>query len=90
MESQESNISDMVSKLQLQEQRFFVRKNDLICVEWVYRTNLHPIDSIHKHKTRLVLKGYSQMDGVDYGDTFAPTARHETIRSIVSLSSQYG
>lgn len=30
------------------------------------------------------------MVGVDYGDTFAPVARHETIRLIVALSAQYG
>ena len=30
------------------------------------------------------------MAGVDYGDTFAPMARHETIRLLVALSAQYG
>jgi len=62
----------------------------VIGVKWVYRTKLHPNGSIHKHKTRLVVQRYSQMDGIDYGDTFAPTARHETIRLIVALSSRYG
>jgi len=36
----------------------------------------------------LVVKGYSQMAGIDYGDTFAPVSRHETIHLIVALSAQ--
>lgn len=33
-----------------------------------------------KHKARLVIKGYSQQSGVDFGVTFAPVMQHETIR----------
>lgn len=62
----------------------------MIGVKWVYKTKLNPDGSIHKHKARLVVKGYSQMAGIDYGDTFAPVARHETIRLIVALSAQCG
>jgi hypothetical protein len=66
------------------------KDKNVIGVKWVYRTKLNPDGSIHKHKARLVVKGYSQMAGIDYGDTFAPVARHETIRLIVALSAQYG
>ena len=66
------------------------KDNNVIGVKWVYRTKLNPDGSIHKHKARLVVKGYSQMAGIDYGDTFAPVARHETIRLIVALSAQCG
>jgi len=55
------------------------KDKNVIGVKWVYRTKLNPNGSIHKHTGRLVVKGYSQMAGIDYGDTFAPVARHETI-----------
>ncbi|RVW29068.1 Retrovirus-related Pol polyprotein from transposon TNT 1-94 [Vitis vinifera] len=40
------------------------------------------------HKARLVVKGFAQVVGVDYGDTFAPIARHDTIRLLLALAGQ--
>ena len=36
------------------------------------------------------MKGFVQVAGVDYGDTFAPVARHDTIRLLLALVSQMG
>lgn len=61
-----------------------------IGVKWVFRTKFNPDGSIFKHKARLVVKGFSQVAGVDYGDTFAPVARHDTIRLLLALAGQKG
>jgi hypothetical protein len=36
-----------------------------------------------------VAKGYKQRKGIDYGEVFAPVARLETIRLMISLAAQY-
>ncbi|RVW24713.1 Copia protein [Vitis vinifera] len=59
-----------------------------IGVKWVYRTKLNSDGSINKHKARLVVKGYAQMFGVDFLETFAPVARLDTIKMLLALAAQ--
>ena len=40
-------------------------------------------------KARYVAKGYAQVEGRDYFDTFAPTPKMTTIRSIIQIAAQY-
>ena len=34
--------------------------------------------------------GFSQIEGIDYEETFAPVARYSSIRTVLSLSTQMG
>jgi len=43
--------------------------------------------SIDKYKARFVARGFSQQEAINYQETFAPTARYTTIRSLVSLAA---
>jgi hypothetical protein len=38
-----------------------------------------------RNKARLVAKGYSQVEGLDFGETYAPVARLESIRILLYL-----
>ena len=59
-------------------------------MKWVFRTKLNADGSINKHKERLVVKGYAQIFGVDFLDTFAPVARQDTIRMLLAIATQKG
>ena len=65
------------------------KSRNIIGLKWIFRIKQNPDGSVYKYKARLVVKGYSQVAGIDYGDTFASVARHETIRLILALSAQF-
>ncbi|CAL2242013.1 unnamed protein product [Prunus armeniaca] len=59
-----------------------------IGVKWIFKTKLNEKGEVDKYKARLVAKGYKQEYGVDYAEVFAPVARLDTIRLVVSLAAQ--
>lgn len=61
-----------------------------IGVKWVYRTKLNLNGSVNKYKARFVVKGYAQVFGVYFFETFALIARLETRRMLLSLVAQKG
>ena len=42
--------------------------------------------SVEKYKARFVARGFSQKEGIDYEETFAPIARYTSIKSVLSLA----
>ncbi|KAE8668941.1 hypothetical protein F3Y22_tig00112281pilonHSYRG00221 [Hibiscus syriacus] len=60
----------------------------VIGIKWVYKIKQNAKGVIEKHKARLVAKGYCQKAEIDYDEVFAPVARLETIKVIISLVAQ--
>ena len=45
---------------------------------------------MEKYKARFVARGFSQIEGIDYDETFAHVTRYSSIRSILALLGQIG
>ena len=45
---------------------------------------------IGKYKARCVACGFTQKEGIEYDETFAPDAKYTTIKTIISLAVVFG
>jgi hypothetical protein len=62
----------------------------VVGLRWIYKVKKVVDGSMEKYKAGFVAWGFSQIEGIDYGETFSPVARYSSIRSILALSAQMG
>ena len=63
---------------------------DVIPGKCVYKVKLGPSGQVNKYKARYVAKGFKQLEGLDYFETFAPTCKPEKFRILLQLSAKQG
>ena len=59
----------------------------VVGAKWVYAIKTDQ-NGTEKYKARFVAKGYSQVQDIDYQETFAPTARMSTVRTLLQRTVQ--
>jgi hypothetical protein len=62
------------------------KDKNVIGTKWVFRNKLDENGQVTRNKAILVCKGYAQIEGIDFEETYAPVARMEAVRTILAYA----
>lgn len=51
---------------------------------WIYKVKKAVDGSVEKHKEKFVARGFSQVEGIDYDETFYLVGRYSSIKSMLA------
>ena len=58
----------------------------VIGTKWIFKNKIDKNGEVVRNKSRLVAQGYTQVEGIDFDESFAPVARLESIRILLSIA----
>jgi hypothetical protein len=67
----------------------FPTERNPISNKWVFKKKLNAEGKVEKYKAWLVEKGYSQVEGIDFGEIFSPVAKLTSIRFLLSIVAAF-
>ena len=62
------------------------KDTNVIGTKWVFKNKTDTTGNITRNKARLVAQGYTQIEGIDFDETFAPIARIKSIRLLLAVA----
>ncbi|KAK1607075.1 hypothetical protein QYE76_030748 [Lolium multiflorum] len=62
---------------------------NVIGTKWIFKNKQDEFGNVVRNKARLVAQGFSQVEGIDFGETYAPVARFESIRILLAYASHH-
>jgi hypothetical protein len=62
------------------------KNHNMIGTKWVFRNKQDQDGIVVRNIARLVAQGYTQVDGLDFGETYIPVARLEAIRILLAYA----
>ena len=54
--------------------------------KWIYKRKIRLDGKVETYKAKLVAKGYSQHEGIDYHETFSPMAMLKSIHTLLAIA----
>jgi hypothetical protein len=63
---------------------------NIVGTKWVFHNKQDEHGVVTRNKARLIAKGYSQVKGLDFDETYAPIARLESIHILVAYATYHG
>ena len=71
------NIFDMVPKPESRK---------VVDCKWVFKMKLGPDSQVERYKARLVIKEFSQVEGIDFNETYSSVVGHSTVWNLLALT----
>jgi hypothetical protein len=62
------------------------KNKNVINTKWVFRNKLNEDGQVTRNKARLVCKGYAQIEGIDFEETFSLVVIMEAIRLLLACA----
>jgi hypothetical protein len=62
----------------------------VVTSKWIYKIQHAADGSVKKYKARFSARGFSQVEEIDYEETFSPVAQYTSIRTIIALAASMG
>ena len=66
-----------------------LKEHNVIGTKWVYRNKQDEDGQVVRNKARLVTQGYTQVEGLDFGETYAPVVRLEVIQILLAYANHH-
>lgn len=80
---------DILQKMKVWDEVPLPKNQKVVSSKWVLAHKMNAEGEIIKRKARFVVRGFTQKEGIDFKETFAPTARFTSLMIMISVAAKF-